>query len=204
MSTGALLIVALRLVVPLAIPRWPLVGGLASMLVDALDVVLIEVIDLGGFGDSYHTTDKLLDSWYLAIEFLVALHWENAWARWPAVLLFPYRLIGVALFELTGQRVVLFIFPNLFENWWLYAVAVTRFAPQWAPRDWATMLAPLLLRPEDGAGVSAALCRSTALGLDEAPLVRRPRLDLAREKLSNRRMGGCVRSLSEPWCRWTV
>ena len=42
---------------PLAIFRWPLAGGLAAMLVDALDVVLIEVVGLGGFSN-YAALDK--------------------------------------------------------------------------------------------------------------------------------------------------
>lgn len=38
----------------------------------------------------------------------------------------------------------------MFENWWLYCVAIARFAPQWTPRSWATMLAPAcaLLAPK--------------------------------------------------------
>jgi hypothetical protein len=143
LTTGALLIIGLRLVVPLLIFRFRLTGALLSMLADALDVVLIDAISLGGFEGHYHTTDKLLDSYYLAIEWAVAFGWSNSWAKWPALLLFPYRMVGVVLFELTGQRVMLFIFPNLFENWWLYAVLVERFFPQIEPRSWRSTLIPL-------------------------------------------------------------
>lgn len=37
---AALIVIALRLVVPLTILRWPLAGGLASMVLDAVDVIL--------------------------------------------------------------------------------------------------------------------------------------------------------------------
>ena len=36
------LVIALRLVLPLSILRWPLAGGLLAMAVDGLDVVLLE------------------------------------------------------------------------------------------------------------------------------------------------------------------
>lgn len=145
MSAGHVLIVVLRLLIPLSIPRYPLWGGIASMLIDALDVVIIEVIGLGGFGDHYQTTDKLLDTYYLTIEWLLAFRWESPWARWPALILFPYRLLGVALFELTDRRVMLFIFPNMFENWWLYCMVVGRFFPSIYPRSWRSAAVPFAL-----------------------------------------------------------
>ena len=62
---GELIIILVRLVVPLSIFRWPLAGGVASMLLDALDVVLIEMIGLGGFSN-YASLDKALDMYYLS------------------------------------------------------------------------------------------------------------------------------------------
>jgi hypothetical protein len=145
LTIGFLVIIAIRLIVPLSIFRYPLAGGIASMVVDALDVVIIELIGLGGFEGHYHTTDKLLDTYYLAIEWVVAFRWESPWARWPALVLFPYRIIGVVLFEVTGQRVMLFIFPNMFENWWLYCVFVARFIPSIYPRSFKATVIPLAL-----------------------------------------------------------
>jgi len=145
LTAGFAIVVAMRLLVPLLILRWPLAGGVAAMVADALDVVLIEAIGLGGFGGRYHTTDKLLDTYYLAIEWAVAWRWDSAWAKWPALALFPYRMIGVVLFEVTGRRIMLFVFPNMFENWWLYCVAVARFFPTVYPHSFKTAALPLAL-----------------------------------------------------------
>jgi hypothetical protein len=149
-TAGAAIVIALRLIVPLLIFRRPLAGGVAAMIMDTIDVVLISALDLGGFGDYYHTTDKLLDTYYLSFEFAVALRWSNAYARWIAAALFPYRLLGVLLFELTGQRVMLFVFPNLFENWWLYCAFTLQHAPRYAPRSpqSAALALVLLLIPK--------------------------------------------------------
>jgi len=143
LNTGELIIIALRLLVPLAIFRWPLWGGVAAMLLDGADVILIETIPGGSFGEHYHFLDKVLDTYYLTIELIVALRWESPWAKWPAVVLFGYRAVGVALFELTQRRIMLFLFPNLFENWWLYVVAVERFWPRLYPRSAKGVAIPL-------------------------------------------------------------
>jgi len=144
-TTGFVIIVLLRLAVPLLILRSPLAGGVAAMVADGLDVVLISVMRLGGFEGHYHTTDKLLDTYYLAIEWFVAFGWASGWARLPALVLFPYRIIGVLLFEFTGERIMLFIFPNMFENWWLYCVIVARFFPSIYPRGLRSTAIPLAL-----------------------------------------------------------
>jgi hypothetical protein len=151
MNTGELIIIALRLAVPLLILRYQLAGGIIAMLLDGADVILIELIPGGNFGGHYHTLDKVLDTYYLSIEFLVALRWSNPWARWPAVALFIYRVVGVVAFELWNvmdwprPRLILFLFPNMFENWWLYCVVMERFWPRLAPRSVKTVAIPMVL-----------------------------------------------------------
>jgi hypothetical protein len=145
MNQGELIIILLRLIVPLLILRRPLLGGIAAMLLDGLDVVLIELIPGGSFGNHYHTLDKILDSYYLTLELIVALRWKNPYAMRPAVFLFAYRAIGVILFELTERRIMLFLFPNLFENWWLYVLVVERFWPRLYPHSAKTVAVPLIL-----------------------------------------------------------
>jgi hypothetical protein len=144
-STGALIVIALRLAVPLLIFRWNFVGGIAALVVDAIDVILIDVISLGGFGGYYHRLDKVLDTYYLGIECFVAWRWLNPWAKWPAIALFAFRMVGVLLFEATEARIVLFAFPNLFENWWLYCAAAAGRFRTLEPRSRQTVAVPLLI-----------------------------------------------------------
>jgi hypothetical protein len=144
MSRGEFVIITLRVLLPLLILRWWLAGGILAMLIDATDVILIEIIGMGGFGDHYAELDKLLDSWYLLLEAWVAFSWTNQWAKWTAVALYAYRVLGVVLFEAIGARILLFIFPNLFENWWLYCVIVMKWRPSLAPSGWKSTLIPLL------------------------------------------------------------
>lgn len=144
-TQGQLFVIALRVLVPLLILRWSLTGGILAMLVDAVDVIVVEFFGPGGMGGHYSQLDKGLDSYYLGLEAVVAWYWVNPWARWTALALFAYRLVGAVLFEVTQVRALLFVFPNLFENWWLYCVAVARFRPRWLPTSWRSMVLPLLV-----------------------------------------------------------
>lgn len=73
---------------------------------------------------NYVILDKLLDIYYLAIEAYVLLKWKSVLAKKVGLGLFALRSIGVILFELTGKEFVLFIFPNIFENFFIFYVAV--------------------------------------------------------------------------------
>lgn len=143
MTTGAAIVIALRLIVPLLIFKKNLTGGILAMLLDGFDVILIDVMKLGGFSGHYHQIDKLLDTYYLGIEAFVAWGWTNQYERLPALILFALRIVGVGLFELTQERIVLFLFPNMFENWWLYVVAVRRWVPKWTPNSWRGVAIPM-------------------------------------------------------------
>ena len=143
---GTIVLLMIRLIEPLAIFRWPLAAGLAAAAIDAIDVMIVDAIGSSALWDSrYAEIDKGLDTYYLAIEALVAWRWTNPWARWPAVALFADRLLGAVAFELTGLRWLLFAFPNLFENWWVYCLLVDRFWPQLSPSSFRSVVAPLLL-----------------------------------------------------------
>lgn len=122
MTTGQIVVIGLRLVVPLLILKKPLAGGIIAMLLDALDVVIVEWFSPGGMGEHYHSIDKILDLYYLGLEAWVALSWTERLPRLVAVGLFIYRVAGVILFELLAWRPLLFIFPNLFEHWFLFVL----------------------------------------------------------------------------------
>jgi len=142
---GQFFVVFVRLAGGPVILRWPLAGGLLSMLVDALDVVLIEMIGLGGFS-KYAALDKGLDMYYLSFEAAVSLRWEPV-ARSISVGLFVYRLVGFVAFEATQVRVLLLVFPNVFENFYVAHLLLRRFAPrlELTPPRLALLLAVVLI-----------------------------------------------------------
>jgi hypothetical protein len=145
MTAETLIIVAIRLLVPVTILRWPLLGGVLSLIADALDIVLATLLDLGGLWN-YHSLDKYLDMYYLTFEVVVAQRWDEL-PRGAATALYGYRLIGVILFEVTNIRVFLFFFPSLFENFFLFYAAVQQFFPAYelTPRRLALWLVVLLI-----------------------------------------------------------
>lgn len=140
MTSGQIIIIALRLVVPLLILKRPLAGGIIAMLLDALDVVIVEFISDGGMGDHYHSIDKLLDLWYLSLEAWVVWTWADCIPRIAGLVLFGWRVIGVALFEVIGWRPLLFIFPNLFEHWYLFVLICWRWFPRVDLTTWRRVL----------------------------------------------------------------
>lgn len=75
---------------------------------------------------------------------VVALRWQGV-ERAIAVMLFLFRLVGFAAFELTGTRELLFAFPNVFELWFLVVVAIHRYRPgfSWSRPALAATLAAL-------------------------------------------------------------
>jgi hypothetical protein len=119
------LLVAGRLLLPLAIPRYPLPGILACLMLDSADQTIMQAfgIELAG----YQGYDKALDVYYLSIAYLATMrNWENVAAFQVGRVLFYFRLLGVLAFELTGLRLLLAIFPNAFEPFFIYYELVRR------------------------------------------------------------------------------
>jgi hypothetical protein len=152
----ALIVIALRLVLPLTILRWPLAGGLLALVIDATDVVLVDAIAglLGQppeFGPIYAQLDKWLDLYYLGLEVVVARRWVELVPRRTAYVLFAWRLVGVILFEITIYRPLLVVFPNLFENYFLYILVARRWFPRFVPRTvrQSVVVSLILLIPKE-------------------------------------------------------
>ena len=127
-----LAVILSRLLVPLLIIRFPLPAIVACLVIDAVDQSIFQAIapdaDLAG----YQSYDKALDIYYLVIAYTSTLrNWTNRFAVSIARFLIFYRLVGVVLFELTGIRELLFIFPNTFEYFFIFYEAVRLF---WDPR----------------------------------------------------------------------
>jgi hypothetical protein len=125
------LVVAARFLVPLLIPRYPLPGILAALVIDAVDQTVFQTftnLPLEG----YQGYDKALDIYYLTIAYISTLrNWSNRFAFQVSRFLFYWRLAGVALFELTHLRPLLLIFPNTFEYFFIFYEA---YRLRWDPK----------------------------------------------------------------------
>ncbi len=113
------LVIGIRLLLPLTIPYFPLTGVLACLLIDMVDLTIFKhlpAIDVGG----YQSYDKALDTYYLTITYVSTF---RNWTNWAAFrvgqALFYYRLVGVLAFELSQARVLLLVFPNTFEYFFI-------------------------------------------------------------------------------------
>ena len=148
MTLEVLVIGAIRILGSLPVLRWPLAGGLLAIAVDLSDLLLRDVLDLGGIPD-YQAFDKWVDQVYLGAFLIVALRWADP-ERAIAVGLYVFRLVGFVAFELSGERALLLLFPNVFEPWFLCVAAVHRFRPgfTWRPAATAIVLAVLLVLKE--------------------------------------------------------
>jgi hypothetical protein len=117
-------VVMARFLIPLTIPRYPLPGVLACLILDGIDQTIFQLftnLPLEG----YQSYDKALDNYYLAIAYLSTMrNWSNLFAFKISRFLFYYRLVGAALFELTHLRELLFIFPNTFEYFFIFCEAI--------------------------------------------------------------------------------
>jgi len=137
-TLGVIVIVAVRIAGSLPVLRWPLAGGLLAILVDLSDLLLADLLGLGGV--DYQTLDKWLDQVYLVTFLIVALRWSDP-ARAIAIALYAFRLVGFLAFEVTGERTLLLAFPNVFEFWFLLVAAVgdDRVA-RWRPLPIAALI----------------------------------------------------------------
>ena len=112
-------VIAVRLLVPLLIPRFPLPAVVAALVLDAADQTVMAFFDAEP--DNYQQFDKALDVYYLTIAYLSTLrNWPDGFAFRISQFLWYYRLLGVAAFELTEVRGLLLIFPNTFEFFFIF------------------------------------------------------------------------------------
>ena len=114
LDPGMLIVLAMRLIGPLMIFRWPLLGTLLSQYVfDMFDVVIWDMTGTLAKID-YTAFDKVLDIYQLTIQLIVALRWKQKNPRQIATWLFGYRLLGFVLYEIIHKRILFLFFPNLF------------------------------------------------------------------------------------------
>jgi len=137
-------VVGARFLVPLTIPRWPLPGVIASLVLDAVDHSIFQ--SFGYDPPAYQGYDKAMDTYYLAIAYLSTLrNWSSMPAFGVARFLYFYRLVGVVAFELTQLRALLLIFANTFEYFFIaYEGVRTRWdAGRWTLRTWVYVAAAI-------------------------------------------------------------
>lgn len=118
----------IRFIVPLTILRWPLIGILASMATDAITSSMLG-LPHGGF-EHYQIWDKVLDTYYLAIAAYISWSWRDKTARAVSLFAFSYRAIGVILFVATGNLSLMLLFPNFFENFFIFYLLYRKFVPK--------------------------------------------------------------------------
>jgi hypothetical protein len=118
-----LAVVALRVIVPLFIFRYPLPAIVVALVVDAVDETVFQVLTNLNL-ENYQSYDKALDVYYLAIAYIATMrNWSNLFAVRVSRFLWYFRLMGSTLFEFTGLRALLMIFPNVFEYFFIYVEA---------------------------------------------------------------------------------
>ena len=122
MTLEVIVIAAVRIAGSIPVLRWPFLGGLLAILVDLSDLLLRDLLDLGGVPD-YQSLDKWLDQVYLGLFLVVALRWTGP-ARTVAIALYAFRIVGFVAFELAHERMLLLLFPNAFEFWFIAVAAI--------------------------------------------------------------------------------
>lgn len=133
-----------RFLIPLLIPRFPLPAIIGCLVLDAADQTIFQAFGYDPPG--YQSYDKAMDVFYLAIAYLATMrNWQNLAAYSVGKFLYFYRLVGVFLFEMTGARAVLLIFPNTFEYFFIaYEAIRTRWAVVGRLLTWWVVLAGII------------------------------------------------------------
>ncbi len=137
-----LAVVGGRFVLPLLIPRWPLPAILACLVLDGVDQTIFQAF--GHDPPGYQGYDKAMDVYYLAIAYLATMrNWEQLGAFRVGRFLYFYRLIGVVAFEMLQIRVLLLVFANTFEYFFIaYEAVRSRWSPsRFSLRWWMTAAA---------------------------------------------------------------
>ena len=128
MTTEEIIITIVRILGALLILRWAFVGSILAIAIDLSDLFLMNLLDLGGVGN-YQALDKWLDLTYMMTFLWVSLKWEQPYRR-IAIFLFVYRIVGVFIFELVGNRWILLAFPNVFEFWIITVTFIRHYLPK--------------------------------------------------------------------------
>ena len=141
-AAAIVLIIAAKFALPLLIVRYPFAAGWANFILDGIDGDLL--IPLGLPNETYQPVDKITD-WvtYVAI---VVVAYRNAWPTKRLMLgLFLFRSVGQVGFLVTGNELLLAVFPNFLEPLFLVTASilawerVIRRRSDWEERGFAIL-----------------------------------------------------------------
>lgn len=136
-----IVVIAIRLIVPLAIFRFPLLGSFLGLLADTFDVVVLDFLGVTDF-TKYHLEDKILDTYLLLLMGYAVSKWKNPLPKNFALFLLGYRMVGAAIFEVTKQQQVLFLFPNLFEFFFFYYLVYLKIFKKDPFKKFSSLIVP--------------------------------------------------------------
>ena len=117
MTLEELIISFVRITASLIVFKFNFFVAILVILIDFSDLFMMNLISLGGVRN-YQFLDKFLDLFYIGYFLLITLRWEKI-LRNISILLFIFRMLGFILFEFFQNRIILFIFPNIFEFWFI-------------------------------------------------------------------------------------
>jgi hypothetical protein len=136
------LIVGAKIAFPLLIIRFPFAAGWANFVLDGIDGDLL--VPLGLDVHAYQLIDKSTD--WLTYVAIVVLAYRDRWPIRRLILgLFLFRSIGQLGFLLTGNEVLLALFPNFLEPLFLVSATLlawnraVRHRADWRDRAFATL-----------------------------------------------------------------
>ncbi|MFA7249507.1 MAG: hypothetical protein WC273_07710 [Dehalococcoidia bacterium] len=128
------LIIACKYALPVLLVPFPFAAGWANFVLDSVDGDLL--IPLGVKDPTYQLIDKSAD--WVTYVFMVIAAWRAGWPMRRAVAgLFVFRSVGQALFFLTRNELMFFLFPNFLEPLFLGYATILVFRRDRAPAFYA-------------------------------------------------------------------
>ena len=118
----------IRLSAALLIFRFPLFGVLLSALLDGYDWDFLHTTEKFNY-DFYQIWDKFMDLSYLTIALVTVRNWKDIIAKKIALFFYALRTSGVFFYFIFQMKPLLFFFPNVFENffiWYLVFIHISR------------------------------------------------------------------------------
>jgi hypothetical protein len=122
-----ILILLTRILAAAAMYIFPVFGYFLTLIADGMDIWLMVMLD-SAFSIHYNLIDKSLDFFTLTVAFIISLRFEKLQKK-VCMLLFSWRAIGFFLFFFINNKFVFFLFPNIFENFFLFCLIQRKFFP---------------------------------------------------------------------------